>query len=249
MANLAGKVAVVTGASKGIGAGIAKALAAAGAQVVVNYASSKQGAERVVAEIVAKDGKAVAIHADVSKADDVARLFAETKRVFGAPSILVNNAGVYAFGTLEEVTEQEYQRQFGINVLGPLLASREASKYFGAEGGSIINVSSVVSTNALPGTAIYSATKAALDSITRVLARELAPRKVRVNAINPGYTQTEGTSDIPYFTEEGKKQIAVQTPLGRVGEPEDIGPVAVFLASDAAAWITGESLRVAGGLT
>lgn len=250
MAELSGKVAVVTGASKGIGAGIAKALAAAGAQVVVNYASDREGAERVVAEIVARDGKAVAVHGDVSKADEVTKLFVEAKRAFGAPSILVNNAGVFAFAALEEVTEREFHRQFDINVLGPILVSREAVRHFGPEGGNIINISSVVSSNALPGTVVYSATKAALDSVTRVLARELAPKKIRVNALNPGFTTTEGASALPaYATPEARKQIADQTPLGRIGEPDDIGRVAVLLASDATAWITGETIRVAGGLT
>ncbi|HEY6880315.1 MAG TPA: glucose 1-dehydrogenase [Polyangiales bacterium] len=248
MKTLAGKTAIVTGASKGIGAGIAKALAAAGAQVVVNYASSKEGAERVVAEIVAKDGKAIAVQGDVARADDIQRLFGEAKRVFGAPSIIVNNAGVFRFATLSEVTELEFHREFDINVLGPLLVSREASKHIGDEGGTIINVSSVVSSGAYPNSVIYSATKAALDSVTRVLARELAPRKIRVNAINPGYTKTEGALELG-FSEEQQKEIAAQTPLGRFGEPEDIGKVAVFLASEASSWITGEAIRVAGGVT
>jgi 3-oxoacyl-[acyl-carrier protein] reductase len=247
MAQLAGKVAIVTGASKGIGAAIAKALAQAGARVVVNYASSKEGADKVVAEITALDGKAVALHGDVANAKDVARLFEETKRHFGAPDILVNNAGVFRFSPVESIEEAEFQRQFGVNVLGPLLATREAVKYFGKQGGSIINVSSVVSSNALPNSVVYSATKAALDSVTRVLAVELAPRNIRVNAINPGPTATEGARDLGILEGEGGKHMAAQTPLGRLGQPEDIGSAAVFFASDASAWITGESLRVAGG--
>lgn len=247
MAQLTGKVAIVTGASKGIGAAIAKALAQAGARVVVNYASSKEGADKVVAEITARDGKAVALQGDVAKAADVARLFEETKRQFGAPDILVNNAGVFRFSPIEGVEEAEFQRQFGINVLGPLLATREAVKYFGKEGGSIINVSSVVSSNSLPHSVVYSATKAALDSVTRVLAVELGPRKIRVNAINPGPTVTEGAHDLGILEGEGAKQMAAQTPLGRLGQPEDIGAAAVYFASDASSWITGESIRVAGG--
>jgi 3-oxoacyl-[acyl-carrier protein] reductase len=246
MAQLTGKVAIVTGASKGIGAGIAKGLAAAGAAVVVNYAGSKQGAEAVVREIVAKDGKAVAVHADVAKAEDVKRLFAETKRAFGAPSILVNNAGVYHFQALGEITEDQYRRQFDTNVLGVLLAAQEAAKYFEG-GGSIINISSIASTNATPYTAVYSATKAAVDSVTRVLSRELGARQIRVNAISPGPTETEGTHAIKVFDSDMGKQLVAGTPLGRAGQPADIAPVAVFLASDSGAWITGESIRVSGG--
>lgn len=246
MAQLSGKIAVVTGASKGIGAGIAKGLAAAGAAVVVNYAGSKSDAERVVREIVEKDGKAIAVQADVAKAGDVKRLFEETERAFGAPSILVNNAGVYQFQSLEEVTEAEFHRQFDTNVLGLLLATQEAVKRFQGSG-SIINISSVVSTSALPHTVIYSATKAAVDSVTRVLARELGPRRIRVNALNPGATDTEGARTLGIFEGDLVKKVIADTPLGRAGHPDDITPVAVFLASDAAGWITGESLRVAGG--
>jgi 3-oxoacyl-[acyl-carrier protein] reductase len=246
MAQLTGKVAIVTGASKGIGAGIAKGLAAAGAAVVVNYAGSKEGADAVVREIVAKDGKAVAVQADVAKAEDVKRLFAETKRAFGAPSILVNNAGVYHFQALGEITEDQYRRQFDTNVLGVLLAAQEAAKHFEA-GGSIINVSSIASTNATPNTAVYSATKAAVDSVTRVLSRELGARQIRVNSISPGPTETEGTQAINVFESDMGKQLVAATPLGRVGQPADIAPAAVFLASDAGAWITGESIRVSGG--
>lgn len=246
MAQLSGKIAVVTGASKGIGAGIAKGLAAAGAAVVVNYAGSKSDAERVVRDIVERDGKAIAVQADVSKAGDVKRLFEETERAFGAPSILVNNAGVYQFQSLEEVTEAEFHRQFDTNVLGLLLATQEAAKRFQG-GGSIINISSVVSTSALPHTVIYSATKAAVDSVTRVLSRELGPRRIRVNSLNPGATETEGTRTLGLFEGELVKKVIADTPLGRAGHPDDITPVAVFLASDAAGWITGESLRVSGG--
>jgi 3-oxoacyl-[acyl-carrier protein] reductase len=246
MAQLTGKVAIVTGASKGIGAGIAKGLAAAGAAVVVNYAGSKEGAEAVVREIVAKDGKAIAVQADVAKADDVKRLFAETRRAFGAPSVLVNNAGIYHFQALGEITEDQYRRQFDTNVLGVLLTAQEAAQHFEA-GGSIINVSSIASTNATPHTAVYSATKAAVDSITRVLSRELGARQIRVNSINPGPTETEGTRAINVFESDMGRRLVAATPLGRVGQPADIAPAAVFLASDAGAWVTGESIRVSGG--
>jgi 3-oxoacyl-[acyl-carrier protein] reductase len=246
MAQLTGKVAIVTGASKGIGAGIAKGLAAAGASVVVNYAGSKEGANAVVHEIVAKDGKAIAVQADVAKAEDVKRLFAETKRAFGSPSILVNNAGVYHFQALGEISEEQFHRQFDTNVLGVLLATQEAAKYFEA-GGSVINISSIASTNATANTAVYSATKAAVDSVTRVLSRELGPRQIRVNSISPGPTDTEGTQVLGVFESEMGKQLVAGTPLGRVGQPADIAPAAVFLASDAGAWITGESIRVSGG--
>lgn len=246
MAQLTGKIAIVTGASKGIGAGIAKGLAAAGASVVVNYAGSKDGADAVVREIVARDGKAVAVQADVAKAEDVKRLFAETKRNFGAPSILVNNAGVYNFQPLGEISEEQFHRQFDTNVLGVLLATQEAAKHFEA-GGSIINISSIASANATPNTAVYSATKAAVDSITRVLSRELGPRRIRVNSINPGPTETEGTHALGVFESEFGKQLVAGTPLGRSGLPVDIAPAAVFLASDEGAWITGESIRVSGG--
>jgi len=248
MANLlSGKIAIVTGASKGIGRGIAKALGAAGASVVVNYGSSKREADEVVREIVEYDGKAVAVQADMAKPADVERLFAETKAAFGAPNILVNNAGVYHFQALDEVTVEQFHRQFDTNVLGPLLATREAAKYFGPAGGSVINISSIASTNATAGTSVYSATKAALDSLTRVLSRELGPRQIRVNSLSPGPTDTEGTRAIGVFESEMGKQLVAGTPLGRVGQPEDIAPTVVFLASDAGAWITGESIRVSGG--
>ena len=248
MSRLNGKVAVVTGASKGIGAAIAKALAAEGAAVVVNYSSGRDGAERVVAQISAKGGRAVAVHADVSKTADVQRLFEETKNSFGQLDVLVNNAGVYAFAPIEEVTESEYERQFGINVLGPLLATREAVKYFGKEGGSIINISSVASESPIPNASVYSATKAALDSITRTLAAELGPRKIRVNAIAPGGVETEGTHAIGVVGSDFEKELVGRTPLGRFGQPDDIAPVAVYLASGESGWITGERLTASGGL-
>lgn len=246
MAQLSGKIAIVTGASKGIGAGIAKGLAAAGASVVVNYAGDRAGAEKVVSEIVAKDGKAIAVQADVAKAADVQRLFAETKRAFGTPSVLVNNAGIYQFAPLGDISEEQFHRQFDTNVLGTLLTSQEAAKHFEA-GGSIINLSSIASSNATANTAVYSATKAAVDSITRVLSRELGPRQIRVNSISPGPTDTEGTQVLNVFESDMGKKLVAGTPLGRVGLPDDIAPAAVFLASDASAWITGESIRVAGG--
>jgi 3-oxoacyl-[acyl-carrier protein] reductase len=248
MAALTGKVAVVTGASKGIGAGIAKRLGAAGAAVVANYASSREGAERVVAEIVSAGGKAIAVQGDVSKAPDVQRLFAETIRAFGRLDVLVNNAGVFRFQPLEEVTEAEFHRQFDINVLGPLLTTREAVKHFRG-GGSVINVSSVASTAPVPNSAIYSSTKGAVDTLTQALAVELGPRGIRVNAVNPGFTETEGVIDMDVVIgTDFERQLVADTPLGRSGKPEDIAPAVEYLASDAAAWVTGETLRVSGGL-
>jgi 3-oxoacyl-[acyl-carrier protein] reductase len=247
MAKLSGKVAVVTGASKGIGAGIAKALGAAGAAVVVNYAGSKQDAERVVAEIVAKDGKAVAVQADVSKPADVQRLFAETLKAFGAPSILINNAGVYEFAPIEQLETKAYHRMFDVNVLGPLLATQEAVKHFGSEGGSVINVSSVVSMTRIPNSAVYSATKGALDTITRVLAVELGPKRIRVNAINPGPVETEGTHAAGIIGSDLERHAVSQTPLGRIGQPDDIAQIALFLASPESGWLTGEVIAASGG--
>jgi 3-oxoacyl-[acyl-carrier protein] reductase len=247
MDELKGKVAIVTGASKGIGAAIAKGLAAVGASVVVNYASSGEGADRVVAEISGRGGKAIAVKADVSKAADVQRLFAETKRAFGSFDVLVNNAGVYAFAPLEEVTEDEFHREFNINVLGVLLASREAMKYFGPGGGSVINVGSIASTSPTPKAVVYSATKGAVDTITRVLATELGPRKIRVNAINPGGVETEGVHTLGVIGSEFEKRMVARTPLGRLGQPDDIASVAVFLASEASGWMTGETIAVGGG--
>ncbi len=248
MSKLQGKVAVVTGASKGIGAGIAKGLAAAGAAVVVNYASSREGADRVVAEITKAGGKAVAVQGDVAKAADVEKLFAETKKAYGKVDVLVNNAGVYQFAPLEELTEELFHRQFNTNVLGLLQASREAAKHFGADGGNIINISSVASQLGLPGSSVYAATKGAVDTITQVLAKELAPKKIRVNSINPGGVETEGTHAIGVIGGDFEKQMIAQTPLGRIGQPEDIAPIAVFLASSDSGWLTGEKLIASGGM-
>jgi 3-oxoacyl-[acyl-carrier protein] reductase len=245
---LTGKVAIVTGASKGIGAAIAKSLGQAGAAVVVNYASSREGADRVVAEIAAQGGKAIAVQGDVAKADDVRRLFAATKEAFGALDVLVNNAGVFQFDPLEAVTEQEFHREFNINVLGTLLATQEALKHFRPAGGSVINVSSIVSTNPVPNSVVYSATKGAVDTITQALAKELGERKIRVNAIAPGGVETEGAHSLGIIDSEFQKQMVAQTPLGRFGQPDDIARVAVFLASDDSAWMTGERLTVSGGL-
>jgi len=248
MGKLDGKVAIVTGASKGIGACIARHLADEGAAVVVNYASSKDGAERVVGEITAKGGRAIAVQADVARQAEVDRLFAETARAFGRLDILVNNAGVYDWLPLEQVTETHFHRHFDLNVLGVLLASKAAVKQFGPAGGAIINISSLASTAGLAGSSVYSATKAAVDSLTRTLAAELGPRNIRVNAINPGMVDTEGARSGGFTEGDIRKEIESRTPLGRIGQPRDIAPAAVFLASDAAAWITGETLLIAGGL-
>ncbi|HET9839933.1 MAG TPA: glucose 1-dehydrogenase [Candidatus Angelobacter sp.] len=248
MSDLKGKVAIVTGASKGIGAGIAKKLGAAGAAVAVNYASSKEGAELVVKEINSNGGHAIAVQGDVSRSADVKRLFAETKKAFGKLDILVNNAGVYELHPLEEVTEEEFHRVFNTNVLGLIQATREAVKYFGPKGGSVINIGSVVSTLTPPNSVVYTATKGAVDAVTRVLANELGPRKIRVNSINPGGVDTEGTRSAGIVGSDFEKQIVAQTPLGRFGQPDDIGPVAVFLASEASGWLTGELLAASGGL-
>ena len=247
MGELKGKVAIVTGASKGIGAAIAKSLAAAGAAVVANYSSSREGADRVVAEITKAGGKAIAVQGDMSESADVERLFGETKKAFGQVDVLVNNAGVYKFDPIEQVTEQEFHREFNTNVLGPLLTIREAVKYFGPNGGSVINISSVASANAMPQTSIYSATKSALDSVTRVLANELGPRQIRVNAIAPGGVDTEGVQSAGVKGSDMEKAMVAQTPLGRFGEPEDIARVAVFLASDQSRWLTGERIAASGG--
>jgi len=244
---LAGKVAVVTGASKGIGADIAKHLAAEGAAVVVNYASSKEDADRVVDEITKRGGQGIAVQGDVAREADIERLFAATNKAFGRLDILVNNAGVYQFTPLEEMAENEFHREFNTNVLGLILATREAVKYFGVEGGSVINIGSVASSVTPPASVIYTATKGAVDAVTRVLAKELGPRKIRVNSINPGAVETEGYRAIGIPGSDFEKQAAAQTPLGRIGQPRDIAPVAVFLASSDGAWITGETLRVAGG--
>lgn len=248
MSKLSNKVAIVTGASKGIGAGIAKALAAEGAAVVVNYASSKEGADRVVSDITGKGGKAVAVQGDVSKASDVQRLFAETKKAFGRLDVLVNNAGVYEFGALGEITEEQFHRHFNTNVLGLILATQEAAKLFGSEGGSIINIGSTVSSLTPPTTAVYTATKGAVDAVTHVLAKELGPKKIRVNSINPGMVETEGVHAAGFIGTDFQKQLEAQTPLGRIGQPEDIAPIAVFLASQDSGWLTGETLLASGGL-
>ena len=247
MATLNGKVAIVTGASKGIGASIATALGAAGASVVVNYSSSKDGADRAVKEIIAKGGKAIAVQGDVSKSADVLRLLDETKRAFGKLDILVNNAGVFAFEPIENVTENEFHRQFNINVLGPLLLTQEALKLFGAEGGNVINVSSTVSDNPPAGASIYAATKGALDTITKVLSKELGARNIRVNTIAPGGVETEGTITAGMIGSEFEQSVVRETPLGRIGQPDDIARVAVFLASDESGWITGQKIPVSGG--
>lgn len=247
MSKLTGKVAVVTGASKGIGAAIAKRLAADGAQVVVNYVTGRQGAEKVVAEITETGGEAIAVSGSVANETDVERLFAETKRAFGKLDILVNNAGVYGFGSLEQFTADEYKRQYDTNVLGLLLATKAALPHFPTEGGSVVNISSVVSTLAPAAASVYSSTKGAVDTITRSLAKELAPRKIRVNAINPGLVITEGTQSAGLADSEFEKQTIAETPLGRAGKPDDIAPPVAFLASDDARWITGETIFVSGG--
>ena len=245
---LAGKVAIVTGASKGIGAAIAKQLAEEGAAVVVNYASSRDGADRVVSEISGKGGKAIAVQANVAKKAEIERLFAETKKAFGKLDILVNNAGIYEFSPLEEITEEHFHKHFNLNVLGLILASQEAVKLFGAEGGNIINISSAVTSVNPPNTAVYTGTKGAVDAVTKTLAKELGPRKIRVNAINPGMVETEGVHAAGFAESDFRRQLESQTPLGRIGQTSDIAPTAVFLASSDSAWITGETFFIAGGL-
>ena len=244
---LSGKVAVVTGASKGIGAAIAKQLAAEGATVVVNYASSKSGADKVVGEITSAGGKAISVQADFAKKADIERLFAETKKTFGRLDILVNNAGIYEFAPLENVTEELFHKQFNLNVLGLILATQAATQLFDSSGGSVINISSVVSTLGFPNASVYSGTKGAVDSITRSLAKELGPRGIRVNAINPGMVETEGTHSAGIAESEMRKQVEAQTPLGRIGQPQDIAGAAVFLASPDSSWITGETFVISGG--
>ena len=244
---LDGKVAIVTGASKGIGAAIAKQFAAEGAAVVVNYASSKEGADRVVDEIAKRGGKAIAVQANVANKKDSERLFAETKTAFGQLDILVNNAGVYEFVPLENVTEEHFHKHFDVNVLGLLMTSQAALKHFGPDGGSIINISSGASTSAPPGASVYSATKAAVDAITKSLAKELGPRNIRVNANNPGMVETEGVRAAGFIESDFQKSFESQSALGRIGQPDDIAPAAVFLASSDAGWITGETLFISGG--
>ena len=244
---LENKVAVVTGASKGIGAAIARHMATEGASVVVNYSSSKQGAERVVEEITKAGGRGISVKADVSDPAEIERLFAEAGKAYGTVDILVNNAGVYDFAPVEDLTEDHFHRQFNLNVLGLLLATRAAVKQFSPEGGSVINISSVVSTVGFPGTVVYSGTKGAVDSVTRSLAKELGPRGIRVNAINPGMIETEGVHAAGIADSELRQQVEAQTPLGRIGQPDDIAKVAVFFASDDSGWVTGETLMVSGG--
>ena len=247
MARFTDKIAVVTGASKGIGAGIAKRLALEGAAVVVNYASSKDGADRIVADIAKAGGHAVAIGGSVSSEDDMTRLFDEVRRSFGRVDVLVNNAGVFAFGPIENLSVAEFSRHYDTNVLGLLLATKTALPLFPATGGSVINISSVVSTFAPPDAAIYVGTKGAVDSITKSLAKELAPRKIRVNGVNPGFVITEGTVTGGLAGGQFEETVVANMPLGRAGQPEDIAAAVAFLASDDASWITGESLRVGGG--
>jgi len=244
---LAGKVAVVTGASKGIGAAIAKRLAAESAAVVVNYSSSKKGADQVVAEITAGGGKARAVQADMARKADIERLVAETKQAFGPIDILVNNAGVYEFAPLEQITEDHFHKQFNVNVLGLLLTTQEALKHFNPAGGSILNISSIVSHFGMPNAAVYSATKGAVDAATRSLAKELGPRRIRVNAINPGMVETEGVHAAGIAGSDMEKQVAAQTPLGRIGQPEDIAQAAFFFVSPDSGWVTGETLTISGG--
>ena len=245
--SLKDKVAVVTGGSKGIGAETAIHLAAAGAAVVVNYASDKAGAEKTVAAITKAGGRAVAVQADVSKPAEVARLFAESDKAFGGRlDVLVNNAGVYPMAPLDGVTAEHFHKVFDANVLGLILATQAAAKRFGDKGGTVVNVSSIASHNGFPGLAVYAASKGAVDAVTRVLATELGPKKVRVNAVNPGPVATEGTAN--FFTEDAKKQMSGMSPLGRIGQPADIAKVIVFLASDASGWLTGETLYTTGGI-
>src|SRR5207248_6900521 len=245
---LNGKVAVVTGASKGIGAGIAKQLAAEGASVVVNYASAKSDADKIVDEISKAGGKAVTLQANVAKKSEVQKLFADAEKAFGKIDILVNNAGVYEFVPLEDITEQQFHRMFDVNVLGMLLVTQEALKHFNSDGGSIINVGSLASSLTPPTAVVYNATKAAVDAITRTLAKELGPRKIRVNSVNPGMVITDGVISGGFHESDFRKMLESQTPLGRVGHTDDIAPAVVFFASDDSKWITGETLLIAGGL-
>jgi 3-oxoacyl-[acyl-carrier protein] reductase len=248
MSRLSDRVAIVTGASKGIGAGIATALAAEGAGVAVNYSSDREGAERVAQTIIESGGKAIPIGADVSQAADVVRLFQEVNSAFGRLDVLVNNAGVFRFGAFTEITEQTFHLHYDINVLGTILTVQEAIKRFGVEGGSIINLSSIVGSHPVAGALLYASTKGAIETLTRGLALELAPRKIRVNAIAPGHTETEGNVTAGTFAGGAGAALAAKTPLGRLGRTTDIAPLAVFLASDESAWITGEVIRAAGGL-
>jgi 3-oxoacyl-[acyl-carrier protein] reductase len=247
MSKLEGKVAIVTGASKGIGAAIARHLAKSGASVVVNYSSSKEGADRVVDEIRRRGGKAIAVGANVARKAEIDRLFAETKKAFGRLDILVNNAGIYQFAPLEGITEESFHKQFDVNVLGTILATQKAAEAFGPEGGSVINISSVVGVAPAPTASVYSATKAAVDAVTKALARELGPKKIRVNSLNPGMVETEGVESAGFLGTDFHKAAIAGTPLGRIGQPDDIATAAVFLASDDARWITGVTLLASGG--
>ncbi|KUM23232.1 oxidoreductase [Mesorhizobium loti] len=247
MSELADRVAIVTGGSKGIGAAIAKGLAAAGAAVAVNFTSSRNEADQVVGQIREQGGEAISVQGDVSVAADVRRLFETAKSSFGTPDILVNNAGIFEFEPLEAVTEAQFRRQFDVNVLGSILTIQEAARYFGPVGGSIINISSIASSNPQPNSLSYAATKGAVDTITVSMSRELGRRNIRVNAIAPGVIDTEGLRRVGIMGSELEKQIVERTPLGRFGQPEDIARVAVFLASDEAAWVTGERVAVSGG--
>lgn len=247
MSRLTGKVAIVTGASKGIGANIAHGLAAAGASVVVNFASSRDGADKVVSQIAAHGGRAIAVQGNVAEASDIKHLFEETIKAFGKVDILINNAGVYEFAPIVEFSKTHFHHLFNTNVLGLLLATREAVRYFD-KGGSIINIGSSVTSTTPPTSVVYTATKGAVDSITRVLSKELGPRNIRVNSINPGLVETEGTHDIGFIGGEWQKNREAQTPLGRTGQPSDITPIAVFLASEDSRWLTGEILYASGGL-
>jgi 3-oxoacyl-[acyl-carrier protein] reductase len=248
MIDLTGKVALVTGASKGIGAGIARGLAAAGAAVAVNYSSDQKGAQATVAAIEATGGRAIAVQGDVSRSADVRGIFETVKKAFGSLDVLVNNAGVFSFGPLEDVTEEEFHRQFDTNVLAPILTSREALNYFPASGGSIVNISSVVSKTPQPQSVVYASTKGAVDVLTAVLAKELGERNIRVNTVAPGITNTEGVRTAGIKDSPFESAMIGMTPLGRIGTPEDIAPVVVFLASDQAAWLTGERISASGGL-
>jgi 3-oxoacyl-[acyl-carrier protein] reductase len=248
MSRLSGKVAVVTGASKGIGSGIASALAASDARVVVNYSSDREGAERVARTIVESGGEAIAVGADISKAADVGRLFKQVDAAFGRLDVLVNNAGIFRFGPFADITEEGFHAHYNINVLGTILAVQQALKRFGPEGGSVINLSSIAGSSPVPGALLYASTKGAIEALTRGLALELAPRKIRVNAISPGHTETEGNAAAGTFADGAGAILAAKTPLGRLGRIADIAPLAVFLASDESAWITGEGSRAAGGL-
>ena len=247
MSKLAGKVAVVTGASKGIGASIAEHLGAEGASVVVNYSSSKAGADDVVAKITGKGGKAIAVQGNVSKAEDIKKLFKETLAAYGKVDILVNNAGIFDFKPLEAITPEHFHSQFDLNVLGLLLTTQEAVKHFGPEGGSIINISSIVGQMPVPQASVYSATKAAVDAITISLSQELGPKKIRVNSLNPGMVETEGLHAVGFAESDFRKHLESITPLGRIAQPVDIAKAAVFFASDDAGWVTGQTLLLTGG--